>query len=149
MDFCYSYKHYPFKFNHRWVGDEDFQRLIRGHWRRGGTGGHYSAMEAPSENLIYMKEIMKRWERQNKRNQRMELLATEEKIMHLFTNHEDGIFTEMELEELRELEHENLLILSREEAKWRLKSRELWIKCGDQWHFLQSMGFLHHMTHPK
>jgi len=132
LDFGLSYKHYPFKFNHHWVEDDDFQKLIRGHWKRDRVGGGGSTMEALSDNLLSMKHIMKRWERHKKCTQRLDMVINEEKISHIFDICRGGIFTELELEELRELELKKSLILGREEAAWRLKSRALWVKCGDQ-----------------
>jgi hypothetical protein len=84
-----------------------------------------------ADNLKRIESIMKGWAKNLDEKSHKELKEVEDGINALFENNDASIFSDEEAYSLKELEGKKKDILDREEATWRLKSRALWIKEGD------------------
>ena len=56
-----SIHNFPFKFNHAWILDEDFSRMVKEEWTRLPLGDHTDEMDALSQKLRLLKRKVKAW----------------------------------------------------------------------------------------
>ena len=89
-------------------------------------------MQQFMENLERVKNISKKWDEKFRRRQQTTLKKVEAKIIEMYENNREGVFSRLELEELEKLEAMKESLLLQEEKKWRLNSRALWLAEGDQ-----------------
>jgi len=71
------------------------------------------------------------WEKRKAEERQKELREVEEDISKMFENNDGGIFSE-ELQNLKRLEGIKKGLLEKEEAKWKLKNRAIWLAEGDE-----------------
>jgi hypothetical protein len=71
------------------------------------------------------------WEKRKAEERQKELREVEEDISKMFENNDSGIFSE-ELQNLKRLEGIKKGLLEKEEAKWKLKNRAIWLAEGDE-----------------
>ena len=84
------------------------------------------------ENLEKVKKISKKWDEKYRRKQQETLKRVEVQIKEVYENNREGVFSSIDLEELKKLEATKEVLLLQEEKKWRLKSRALWLAEGYQ-----------------
>ena len=85
-----------------------------------------------ADNLAKAKKISKVWEEKYRKTQQDAMRQIEEQIKEIYENNDEGVFSVDQLEVLRKMEGKKDLLLSQDERQWRLKSRALWLKEGDQ-----------------
>jgi len=124
--------HYPFKFNHMWLEDPEFVEMVKHFWATVDYGEGRFFMDRFMGKLRKLKKVVKNWDRLQKKARSESLCHIEAAIDLIFENCEMGFFSAPERELLSSLEAEKMRILRREEADWRLKSRAIWIKNGDE-----------------
>lgn len=84
------------------------------------------------KRLQYIKENLKKWNREVFNNIFMERDRLESDLENLHSRIIGNGMSKMEFEEEKLLKKEYAEILAKEETYWRQKSRELWLKEGDQ-----------------
>lgn len=82
-------------------------------------------------NLKYLKNKVLLCERKKKKAMRKELLQIESQMQHMYDNSSGGSLSTKDCEELKLLDQRKNCILEVEELTWRLKSRAIWLKEGD------------------
>lgn len=127
----YSLGNYTYKFNHNWISNEEFQKLVQESWYSFVDYEGESAMFAMTDKLIKLKKVVRRWIRDQNRVRVAELLSIEGDIIDVFDHNASGNFSRAELDLLTTLEGRKLQILRHEEEEWRLKGWALWIDCGN------------------
>jgi hypothetical protein len=56
----------PFKFNHAWIGEEDFHRLIYDNWKPFNPSTGETAMSQFVANLKHVKKLVANWDKNEK-----------------------------------------------------------------------------------
>jgi hypothetical protein len=125
------YKAYPFKINALWLQDSDFVDLVHKVWKdpkfllEGDNQVRlvWKLKELKCQTKIWIKEV-------NARDKAL-LEHLEDEIKHYLIKIIGNPNCQEEEHYLRELECNRNKILPKEEESWRLRSRENWIKSGD------------------
>lgn len=119
---------FPFKFNRRWLGDEDFNIMIKDYINHHKRNVGSSAMSHFSFLLRDLKIVVRRWERDKLRQEKERFwVILSERAMILKEvanrNQSDDLWDKLKI---IEAEYRNFLI--NEESYWRLKSRATWLE---------------------
>jgi len=123
---------YPFKYNRHWNDLPEFQSLVRSFWNRDHGLTLWSPMDRLTEKLRLLKRVVKRWSKEKKKKEEQELMDIEASMEDIFSLKPLGDFSDDQKTMLSSLEDRRLDILKAEEEVWRLKSRAIWVKCGDR-----------------
>jgi len=132
LDWGQDKLNFPFKYNHHWYDNTDFQQLVRTFWTQDHGLQSWSPMDRLTEKLRLLKGEVKHWARQVKKRDEKDLCTIEEDMTAIFSRNPMGLFSVEDKSLLSALEDKKNDILRREEEAWRLKSRAIWVKCGDQ-----------------
>ena len=89
-------------------------------------------MQQFADNLTREKKITKEWNKVHKAQMQKYLKGIEEKIEALFHGNEEGVFSEDENLQMKDLEKKKEKLLAIEEKELRLKSRAIWLEAGDK-----------------
>eukprot|EP00253_Pinus_taeda_P036521 PITA_36521 len=84
------------------------------------------------ENLKRLKKATISWAKARKEAQIEELTKISEELKKLESIEEDGYLTQVSKEKILHLEKLKTKILLDKEEEWRLKSRAIWLKAGDE-----------------
>jgi hypothetical protein len=122
---------YPFKFNEVWLDDCNFLELVHSHWEEVDLDPEESTMRKLVRKLSSLKKRVISWEKEKKKGLQMELVEIEDEIEDILAGNFDGVFSNKDLDKLKSLSSRKVEILKIEEDTWRLKSRAIWIKQGD------------------
>jgi hypothetical protein len=120
--------HFPFKFNHAWLKEEDFIRLIKSFWTNYRGCFETSASNFLVTKLKHLKKAVIQWQKEKALKLRTELDIVVNQIQNLFLSYPSQIFPENIKNLLFKLEKRKAEILQIEEQSWRLKSKAIWIK---------------------
>lgn len=121
----------PFKFNASWLQEESYNNLFKEIWSHPDRGSQENKGILLMENLKRLKKATILWAKDRKSKQTEELSRINEELQKLESIEADGYATQESKEKIVALEkHKNQILLAKEE-EWRLKSREIWLKVGD------------------
>jgi hypothetical protein len=122
----------PFKFNRTWLTDDSFTKLVRENWSPFTLESNCMVGAHFVKNLQRIKAKTKSWAYQKLLSEDLELKNLENQLK-LLSEEEGGGFASLETKTnlLRMEERRNRLIKEKEEM-WRLKSRAIWMKSGDE-----------------
>ena len=121
----------PLKFNKSWLQDETFKTLFLSHWNPIVGENDRSAALQFADNIKRLKVVIKGWAAEKRRRDDAELKQVEVDLLEIYEGEGGGFTSQESKEALTRLEgRRNTLLLEREEA-WRLKSRAIWLECGD------------------
>jgi hypothetical protein len=121
----------PLKFCQSWMAEEDFKNLVLTSWVKLSPLNPVPLMMQFVENLKTLKSAIKKWLPLWKSKRVRFIRDTEESIVEALRKLEESPLSNEKLLELRELEDKRAKWLKTEEHEWRIKSRALWIKEGD------------------
>lgn len=121
----------PFKFNHVWLQDEEYTKLIKDHWVSHPISNHRSAAEGFCHNLSQLKQITMASAKEKKAKDDWKILDIEAELGTLMDDRNLGFTSAEEKNKLIKLEMQKDKILKEREEAWRLKSRAIWLKAGD------------------
>lgn len=122
----------PFKFNRDWLTLEDFRKLVKDLWtpyspvRHGAVAIHFVW------NLGRIKQATKRWAFTKRENDARDLAIIEKELGNMMRDPVSAFSSEEKRDALVLLEKRKQVILKEQEEAWRLKSRAIWLKCGDE-----------------
>eukprot|EP00253_Pinus_taeda_P019692 PITA_19692 len=122
----------PFKFNSSWLQDPTYSNLFKETWihpvRNTGEDKCYLFME----NLKRLKKATISWAKDRKLKQNEALNRIREELKQMESIEEDGYSSQASKDRILHLEKlQNKILLDKEE-EWRLKSRAIWLKPGDE-----------------
>jgi len=122
----------PLKFNKGWLQDESFKDLLIENWSLFNRESVRSAAFQFADNIKKLKRLIKDWSIAKKRREELELKQLEEELLRLYESDGGGLISQDSKEELARLEGRRNTLLAEKEETWRLKSRAIWLKCGDE-----------------
>lgn len=106
--------------------------LVRHFWGSVNIYPGLTIMDRLMEKLRLLKVKVREWEKRQKLDQAYALEEIEVESDLIFLSNTDGLFPCEDKSHLKRSEGDKCDILRVEEEEWRLKSRALLIKCGDQ-----------------
>jgi hypothetical protein len=122
----------PFKFFEGWISDPSYQELVRGLWSSITDGNQVPAAVQFVGNLKRLKQATMSWAREKKLKDDQDLRDIETTLSEIQGGEGQG-FTSLDAKELLcGLEKRRRVLLEEKEALWRLKSRAIWLSCGDE-----------------
>lgn len=124
--------HAPFKFNLTRLGDEGYHKMVKQEWRIWSRSKHVSAVEKFMQNLHHIKRRSIDWAKIKRKRDDEALYNIEEELTRL-EDPVNGGFSSLEAKQhVIQLEAEKIKLLKEKEETWRLRSRSLWSKSGDE-----------------
>jgi hypothetical protein len=122
----------PFKFNKTWLEDDSFLELIKEHWIPFRQDLPQSAAVQFTENLKRLKDVVKPWAFQKRKNEDKELKEIEYELQRFLEEEGEILATTESKIRLLHLEKRRIKLLKEKEESWRLKSRAIWLESGDE-----------------
>eukprot|EP00253_Pinus_taeda_P002170 PITA_02170 len=122
----------PFKFNASWLQEESYQQLFKNTWRHLDSNSQVSKGGHFMENLKRLKRATIAWAAERRRKQNEELVKIKEALGILEDPDSDAYVSQESKEKVLTLERSKAKILLDKEEEWRLKSRAIWLKAGDE-----------------
>ena len=127
-----------------WLKDESFRQLILSNWVSFSPDHRLSVAFQFVENFSRLKRLIKHWAVEKRRRDDNELSQIELAIVDMMDMEGGGLLNQESKDTLVGLQgHRNTLLLEKEET-WRLKSRALWLACGDE-----NTNFFMHMQRER
>ena len=114
----------PLKFNKTWLKDESFQELILSNWVPFNPENQLTATFQFAENISWIKGFIKRWA-VDKRSLRRKFIPS------WIWRGWGGLDQKSKDSLVRLQGRRNSILLDKEET-WRLKSKDIWLECGDE-----------------
>ena len=122
----------PFKFNSSWMKDEGFHSLVKKMWNhRSQTSLEHAGLHF-YQNLKCIKEATIAWAHAKRVTDDKILRDCELAIDKLLHCPGMGFLNDQSKDDLLSLEKQRNVILCEREEMWRLKSRAIWLQCGDE-----------------
>lgn len=122
----------PFKFNATWLQEESYEKLFKETWihpdGRSQEGKGFLFME----NLKKLKKATIEWAKSRRERQKEDLVLINEELQRMECTETDGYRSQESKEKILLLEKQRDQILLSKEEEWRLKSRAIWLKAGDE-----------------
>lgn len=122
----------PFKFNHTWLQDQDFHKLVSDFWRTHPIDREASIARGFCKNLSDLKHIVINWAREKNNRDAAMLISVEEELSSMLDDRNLGFRSAGDKAHLIELENQRATILKQREESIRLRSRAIWLKAGDE-----------------
>jgi len=122
----------PFKFNSSWLKEEGFQSLVKEMWNPHPQNSLEHAGVHFYQNLKRLKEATISWAHAKQVNDDLILKNCELAIEKLLHYSGMRFLDEQSKDELITLEKKRNIIFCEREELWRLKSRAIWLQCGDE-----------------
>ena len=119
------------KFNKIWLQDESFKNLVLSHWNPTvGENVRSTALQF-ADNIKRLKVLIKDWAAKKRRRDDTELKQVEDDLLEIYEGAGGGFSSQESKESLTRLEGRRNTLLLEKEEEWRLKSRAIWLECGD------------------
>eukprot|EP00253_Pinus_taeda_P035349 PITA_35349 len=122
----------PFKFNPSWLQDPSFNNIFKKTWIHPDRSAREDKSFLLMENLKRLKKAVISWAKERQKNQNEDLLKIREELKNLESIEADGYSSQASKDRILHLEKlQNQILLAKEE-EWRLKSRAISLKSGDE-----------------
>eukprot|EP00253_Pinus_taeda_P004659 PITA_04659 len=121
----------PFKFNHTWLQDQDFIKLVSDFWQTHPINKEASLARGFCKNLTELKHIVINWAKEKNKRDSTQLISVEEELSSLLDDRNLRFRLAVEKSRLIELENQRATLLKQKEESLRLRSRAIW-KAGDE-----------------
>eukprot|EP00253_Pinus_taeda_P022096 PITA_22096 len=124
-------KDYSFKFNRIYLDDKSFNDAISSKWMemKESASALFSTFR---EKIQSLKKNAKEWQSRKIKQEKQELLNIQKELDSFIASSSFHSLSFEKKNHIRVLEKRKHILLLREEASWRLKSRALWLKEGDR-----------------
>eukprot|EP00253_Pinus_taeda_P016122 PITA_16122 len=122
----------PFKFNSSWLQDPCFVNIFKSTWIHPAQNANESKSFLFMENLKRLKKATISWAKERQKKQNEDLIKIREELKALESVDADGYSTQASKDWILSLEKSQNQILLAKEEEWRLKSRAIWLKSGDE-----------------
>eukprot|EP00253_Pinus_taeda_P031947 PITA_31947 len=121
----------PFKFNHGWLQDPSYIKLVKDFWTHNPIDRSDSLAKGFCMNLSQLKHLSIEWAREKNQKENPALMHIESEISSIIDERGLGFITAEDKAHLVELENQKQKILREREESIRLRSRATWLKAGD------------------
>eukprot|EP00253_Pinus_taeda_P031782 PITA_31782 len=121
----------PFKFNHTWLKDPAYVKLMADYWTSHPINDTESLAKGFCRNLSEIKHISIKWAKEKQNRDVAQLIQIEADLTSLTDDRGFGFISAVDKCRLIELENQKSKILKEREESIRLRSRALWIQAGD------------------
>lgn len=122
---------YSFKFNKIQLEDPKFNEIITNKWKE-LLKSDLSPFMTFREKVASPRKVAKDWQHQKRKMDKQELADIQKELDNVL-NAADPNNLSLDIKGLiRNLEKRKQILLEKEEASWRLKSRAIWLKYGDR-----------------
>eukprot|EP00253_Pinus_taeda_P034852 PITA_34852 len=122
----------PFKFNSAWLQDPTFCKLFNETWIHHGQNVGVDKSFLFMENLKRLKKATISWAKDKKLKQNEEMSRIREELKQMESMEIDGYSSQVSKDRILLLEKQQNKILLEKEEEWRIKSRAIWLKAGDE-----------------
>ena len=122
---------YPFKFNHVWLEDVEFEDFIKDQWDLLEDVERESPMKSLTVKLKKLKSVVSKWERTKYKRLKEDLFRIEGESENIYHRSRDGVLLVFNRHKAVDLESRKLHILTKEEERWRQKGSAIWLAKGD------------------
>eukprot|EP00253_Pinus_taeda_P029408 PITA_29408 len=122
----------PFKFNPAWLQDPTFCKLFNDTWIHQGQNTGVDKSFLFMENLKRLKKATIFWAKDKKLKQNEEMSRIREEMKQMESMEIDGYSSQASKDRILLLEKQQNKILMEKEEEWRIKSRAIWLKAGDE-----------------
>eukprot|EP00253_Pinus_taeda_P029000 PITA_29000 len=134
----------PFKFNSTWLRDLSYINLITNFWKSHAITEEEDPAIRFVKNLSEIKVLSRAWAHK-KREQEDLIISQAEQVIADLESQSEGTFTSLEQKTLYEtLTKQRAQVLKDREASWRLRSKAIWLKEGDE-----NTKFFHHFVNGR
>lgn len=123
---------YPFKFNRIWLEDPAFNEIISNSWKDLSMRDLSFPFMTFREKLAVLRKVAKEWQYGKRKKDRQALLDIQKEMDNILGVMDTNGFPLSIKCLIRDLEKRKQKLLDQEEASWRLKSREIWLKDGNR-----------------
>eukprot|EP00253_Pinus_taeda_P014598 PITA_14598 len=121
----------PYKFNHTWLKDPTFIKLIKEYWSSHPIDDSESYAKGFCRNLTELKHISIQWAKEKLKRDSAQLTQIEADLFSLTDDRGLGFISADDKDRLIDLERQRAKILIEREESIRLRSRALWLQAGD------------------
>lgn len=118
----------PFRFNHLWINTPGFLDIVKNTWNKNFPGSPSFIWES---KLRVVKIELKKWAKTSYKNPSSTRLIFQSKLSSLHQKMDNEEITTSILSHEKNIELDILRAAKQEEEIWRIKSRQLWLKGGD------------------
>eukprot|EP00253_Pinus_taeda_P010417 PITA_10417 len=122
----------PFKFNPAWLQDPTFVAIFKNTWLHTNSSSREDKGFLFMENLKRLKKATVIWAKERRLKQNEVLRKIREELELLESPEEDGYQSQSTKDRILQLEKGQNKILLDKEEEWRIKSRAIWLKSGDE-----------------
>eukprot|EP00253_Pinus_taeda_P034625 PITA_34625 len=122
----------PFKFNSSWLEEPSFNSLFKSTWICNSRNHQESKSFLFMENLKCLKKATKSWAKERQKTQNEQMIKISEELKLLESMGLDGYSSQSSKDRIISLEKAQNQLLLAKEKEWRLKSRAIWLKAGDE-----------------
>lgn len=122
----------PFKFNPSWLKEDGFIALTKDIWVPFDSTSGSSASYQLAKNLNSFKKATLDWSIEKMKLDDQELKEVEEALLKVYDSEGGGYLSWEDKELSVSLERKKRKLLGEKEVAWRLKSRAIKLKCGDE-----------------
>eukprot|EP00253_Pinus_taeda_P027392 PITA_27392 len=124
-------KEYSFKFNRIFLDDNSFIEAISRKWMEMQASAT-ALFTTFREKIQSLRVIAKDWQIRKTKQDKQELNNIQKELDTFISSSSHDCLSFEKKNHIRELEKRRQILLLKEEASWRLKSRALWLKEGDR-----------------
>eukprot|EP00253_Pinus_taeda_P033725 PITA_33725 len=122
----------PFKFNSAWLQDPTFCKLFNETWIHHDQNVGMDKSFLFMENLKILKKATISWAKDKKLKKNEEMSRIREEVKQMESMEIDGYSSQVSRDRILLLEKQQNKILLEKEEEWRIKSRAIWLKAGDE-----------------
>eukprot|EP00253_Pinus_taeda_P032143 PITA_32143 len=122
----------PFKFNSIWLQDPSFIEMVKTHWAHNSSPQHHSKAPGFYQKFLLLKKLTIKWAKDKTQKDNQTLTSVEADLAGLNDENNRGYINLEDKAHLIDLENKRAKILKEREETWRLKSRAIWLKAGDE-----------------
>ena len=119
------------KLKNIWLKDEGFRALISNRWIPFNPGNRSTATFQFAADIRNLKDVIKSWAVEKRKREDSELQQIEIELFGIYNMDGGGMMNQMKKDKLIQLEGRRITLLLEKEETWRLKSRAIWLECGD------------------
>eukprot|EP00253_Pinus_taeda_P032275 PITA_32275 len=122
----------PFKFNSAWLVEEELHKIVMEFEIHCGHDNNFTSTEVIANNLARIKYRTIIWAKEKKKRDEDTILKIDDDILEMEGTSNASYSSLERKEHLINLETKKIRLLRWQEETWRIKSKVIWLKAGDE-----------------